>query len=382
MKNVPIASIRFAAADFRQNLGDLSALKRSLCDHGMLHPVVIDQDGELVAGRRRLAAAKDLGWSKIPARVVDVSDLLAAALDENLCREPFLPSEVWALTKRMKSPRGRPRCGQQPAGKTSEKIARYFRMSPRKVEMIGAVVESGHEDLIADMDKGRSAAKVYNALRRREKDESRKSLPAPPTEGYPIHHCDFRELKVEEYASLIVSDPPWGREGLALIEPFVEWADRVLAPDGIIVLYPGKLFFREWGNGLASRFQFFCTGAVVYPKPFRRPSSNVVEGWQIVLVFQRRQWKMKVLDTVHIQDAEWGAEKGWHPWQQPSQGMAHWIKAFSRQGQLVLDPFCGGGTVPFVCRQLKRRCISCDVDKEAVLNARRRLVEDKGKGAG
>ena len=33
----------------------------------LIHPITIDKDGTLVAGERRLAACKRLGWKKIPA---------------------------------------------------------------------------------------------------------------------------------------------------------------------------------------------------------------------------------------------------------------------------------------------------------------------------
>ncbi|MHB1425082.1 MAG: ParB N-terminal domain-containing protein [Gemmataceae bacterium] len=37
---------------------------------GLLHPIVVTTDHRLVAGRRRLAAAKELGWVDIPVHVV------------------------------------------------------------------------------------------------------------------------------------------------------------------------------------------------------------------------------------------------------------------------------------------------------------------------
>ena len=81
----------------RKQLGDLSPLAASMTTLGLLHPVVITPDDRLVAGARRLAAAQQLGWTEIPVRVVDLSSLLQAEHDENVLREPFLPTEAVAI---------------------------------------------------------------------------------------------------------------------------------------------------------------------------------------------------------------------------------------------------------------------------------------------
>ena len=54
----------------RKNLGDLKPLAESLKTYGLMNPIVINERNELIAGHRRLEAAKSLGWSTIAARVV------------------------------------------------------------------------------------------------------------------------------------------------------------------------------------------------------------------------------------------------------------------------------------------------------------------------
>ena len=57
----------------RKNLGDLEPLKDSLRTYGLLNPITINSKYELVAGERRLEAAKALGWEEINAIVLDSS---------------------------------------------------------------------------------------------------------------------------------------------------------------------------------------------------------------------------------------------------------------------------------------------------------------------
>lgn len=70
---------------------DLNALKQSLATHGLLQPVVVRATPtgyQLIAGERRLRAARDNGWKDIPVRIVDFNDrqVFEAAMVENLQR--------------------------------------------------------------------------------------------------------------------------------------------------------------------------------------------------------------------------------------------------------------------------------------------------------
>ena len=47
---------------FRQDLGDLKPLIESIKRHGLLHPIVLSEDNQLICGRRRLAAYMQLEY--------------------------------------------------------------------------------------------------------------------------------------------------------------------------------------------------------------------------------------------------------------------------------------------------------------------------------
>lgn len=81
----------------RQDLGNVDELAASIAEVGLLHPVVITVDGELVAGDRRLAACKSLDWEMVPVTVVDLDSaeaILKAEADENTCRKALTPYEA------------------------------------------------------------------------------------------------------------------------------------------------------------------------------------------------------------------------------------------------------------------------------------------------
>ena len=81
----------------RHNLGDVTALAESLRKHGLLNPIVISEKNELIAGHRRLEAARKLGWKRIPAQVLsesDEADLVEMEIDENTQRKDLTSDEL------------------------------------------------------------------------------------------------------------------------------------------------------------------------------------------------------------------------------------------------------------------------------------------------
>lgn len=80
----------------RKDTGNMTELKESLNKYGLLNPITINKKNELVAGFRRLEAAKSLGWEKIEAVVVQAEDkltLLELELEENNVRKSFTREE-------------------------------------------------------------------------------------------------------------------------------------------------------------------------------------------------------------------------------------------------------------------------------------------------
>jgi ParB family chromosome partitioning protein len=70
---VPVDSIKIGER-IRKDLGDIDGLARNIDQIGLLHPITITGEGRLVAGARRLAAIKLLGWSEVPVRILEVAN--------------------------------------------------------------------------------------------------------------------------------------------------------------------------------------------------------------------------------------------------------------------------------------------------------------------
>jgi ParB family transcriptional regulator, chromosome partitioning protein len=100
VQDIPLASVVVNPTQPRQefNERELDELAASLGEHGLLQPIIVRPKGngfEIVAGERRMRAAKRLGWESIPALIRPVDDRasLTLALVENLQRADLNPIE-------------------------------------------------------------------------------------------------------------------------------------------------------------------------------------------------------------------------------------------------------------------------------------------------
>ena len=81
----------------RKDNGDISGLMASMKQYGLINPIIINSKNELLAGRRRLMAAKRLRWKKIDIKIVytkDKLDKLNIEMEENMLRKDFTQIEI------------------------------------------------------------------------------------------------------------------------------------------------------------------------------------------------------------------------------------------------------------------------------------------------
>ena len=104
---LPVARIEHNPHQPRQDFDadDLQRLADSIVSHGLLQPIVVRpwQGGyQLIAGERRLRAARLAGWTEVPVRIVDADERQTAelAIVENLQRKDLNALEKAASFQR------------------------------------------------------------------------------------------------------------------------------------------------------------------------------------------------------------------------------------------------------------------------------------------
>jgi len=100
---VPINDIKVKRR-IRKEMGDIAALADSMKRFGQINPILITKKNVLIAGGRRLEAARSLGWSSINAVVAEIPDELSKLeyeLEENIQRRDFSQIETHEAVKRI-----------------------------------------------------------------------------------------------------------------------------------------------------------------------------------------------------------------------------------------------------------------------------------------
>lgn len=104
LQEVPIGDVKLADDNVRQDVGDVSELAASVKAGGVLQPLLVNEaDNVVVAGARRLAAAKAAGLKVVPVvkRAFTEQERLETMLVENLQREDLSPLEEAAGYQRL-----------------------------------------------------------------------------------------------------------------------------------------------------------------------------------------------------------------------------------------------------------------------------------------
>jgi ParB family transcriptional regulator, chromosome partitioning protein len=88
--------------EHKREPGNVESLKKSIQECGLINPITINQNNVLLAGRRRFQALKELGWSKIPVRIVNSKNDLfdfRVAIIENIERKNLSDPEYAAAIR-------------------------------------------------------------------------------------------------------------------------------------------------------------------------------------------------------------------------------------------------------------------------------------------
>jgi len=193
-----------------------------------------------------------------------------------------------------------------------------------------------------------------------------------------IYTGDARELAKaipDESVDLIFTDPVY--QNIDDYRWLAETASRVLKPDRACLVWcgigylPGQL--SALSEFLSYRWQFAVMQMDGPTCPSKRFFYKGFNKWHTCLWME----KGTSVPVQHIVDfvisrKEQGND---HHWRKGTGSYHHWIERFIDSGAIVLDPFCGGGTVPVVCKMLGRHYLAFEIDPAVAERARLRVEQ-------
>ncbi len=391
---------------YRKDLGSLDELMESVKSFGLLQPIGITKDKELVFGYRRLLAWMMLGHDEIEARIVNAPSPLEGEYVENEFRKNFTISERVAIAKALESGFGERRGGNhgnqyvsakaqknadsqnELSGKETREIVSGLvslgsRESYRKSKII---VEKGAPELIAKVDSKKiSIDAAYKEIKSAEKKSERKKEIEAAAQLYKedgsiqVVNADFypwcNENLEDDSVDLILTDPPYSKEFLHLWGRLGEVAARVLKPDRYLVTYTGQLYLPEVIQALQKHLSY-CWMVVLHHTGQKQlvHARNAICTYKPILVFRKGK-PGKFDNTIVDSISNDYREKDFHEWGQGESAVGYLMKTFSTPNDLVLDPFVGGGTTLAVAKALKRKCIGIEKDQRYMDVIKSRLLK-------
>jgi ParB family chromosome partitioning protein len=169
MSQIQISQIKIGKR-FRHEIGDITNLVESIQEVDLLHPIVIDESKNLVAGFRRLEACKKIGWKQVPYTMISIDDAIIGEFHENAVRKNFTASEIAEISDYVESTRigHRPKKGSDsaplPVGKTNDIVERFTGISHDTVNKIKKI-KSFDRKLLSKIDvKEDTINRVYNKI--------------------------------------------------------------------------------------------------------------------------------------------------------------------------------------------------------------------------
>lgn len=379
---------------YRKEIGDIQTLSSSIQEIGLLHPVVIDDKNNLIAGQRRIEAFKSLGRNDIPVNVVNIDDLARGEFQENFARKNFTKKEVLAISKALKpklkqqGKRTDLTCGESPQvkGKKSRDIlSEYTGISSNtlmKLEEIEKEAQTNpkFEKLLNSLDNPESKTttnSIYIKLNKLKKSQERQKQIKENQFKLPkkvkLYNKEFQEAKIKPSSvSLIFTDPPYHDKYLHLYKDLAKQSFQVLNDGGSLITFVGQKNIPQICNIMIKEgLKFHWPIAVLHSGPSATVhASKTMIAWKPMLWFTKGKYEG---DYVSDLVKSTPPDKDNHDWAQSTAESDYYIKHITVEGEIVYDPFMGSGTFGISAVKLKRQFIGCEVDKDHFDNARRRI---------
>jgi len=275
---------------------------------------------------------------------------------------------------------------------TREEIAKDVGVSHGYIFNVKQILaRNPDEETLAKLRSGKlTVGAVHKDIKREEKILARKekfeetAKTYKPDKDIQIINADFytwcNENLEDDSVPSIITDPPYPGEFLYLWDQLGEVAARVLEPDRFLVVYSGQMYLDKVMEMLSKHLSYCWTIALFHSGPTQSVHPrNVICTWKPILVFRKGEPGKIDVDVEYTVDSftKDYRDKEFHEWGQGEAAVGYCMDKFSKPGELVLEPFAGGGTCLVVARDKKRRCIGIEIDEDQISIIKSNLMKPK-----
>jgi len=419
-------SIKIRPGRIRDDLGDLQELIDSIAKRGLLHPLVLDDEGFLVAGFRRYLALRFLKYEFIPiTRKSNLSEIdrVAIEIEENTRRKQFTWQEESKGKERLHAlmvaangpavPRSKSSTGWtiedtakmlgESKGKVVEdlKLAKYadhgvVSQRTSRIEAIRTVKRMEEIETMTAVSAALQALQV-GAVGDVDVPDLTPGVPKPKQSpqatfglGRVVHADCVHEMEdhlLGDSIDLILTDPPFGIgidqarwEGVSIQHTYTDpdqaaiqatlnlmlkQAYRVLRNGRFMFMFCPPEFTGEWRSLMTAQ------GFNVMPRPliwYKLRGSLTDFYTQFAPAYETFlcAWKGDTRRPLSKPTADVFVYarpiERWHKLERAPGVLNDLIEATTAPGETILDPFAGGGSTLAASARLLRRYIGIEQD--------------------
>jgi len=370
---------------------ELNEMAESIRKEGLLNPCVRQGD-TLLDGRNRLAACKLAGveprfveytggspvafiiGANLARRHLDKGQKIALALEI----EPHFAEEAEQIRRKKisESRRGETVENVPPSQKSRDQAAAAVGVSGKLVSAAKAIREADPVRFEKVKQGKLSVAKAKKEIKaehdKRDLADAQKKISADKRRKIESV-CDLRVCSCAElFASgikpdAVITDPPYPQEFLPVFSELAEGCKAAGVP--LVAVMSGQSYLPEVMRRLCEHLRYRWTLAYMTPGPACRIwPVKIDSNWKPVILFGDSDLNVRDVFSSDVSD------KRFHEWGQSMGGMADLVERLTKPGQLVCDPFLGGGTTAVVSLALGRRFVGCDIDAAHVEKTKARVM--------
>ena len=264
-----------------------------------------------------------------------------------------------------------------------QRASQYERMAAHPDVVEQAIAEARDKgDVVSRSGILKKVREVEKQLHREEKAE-RKAFTLSdemPDDVCKLYKADIRDgLSVvpDNSVDFIITDPPYPAEYIPLYGDLSKLAARVLKPGGSLIVMCGQSYLPQVIAQLSTSMKYhwcmaYTTPGGQSPQLFHK---RVNTFWKPVLWFVKGDYNGDYVGDV-LKSPVNDNDKRFHEWGQSYGGMRDIIDRFTNAGDVILDPFLGGGTTGVAAVTTGRKFIGSDVKQENVDVSYKRIKEE------
>jgi len=173
--------------------------------------------------------------------------------------------------------------------------------------------------------------------------------------------CKILPKLKDQSIDLIITDPPYTKEGICLYEPLAREGKRLLKNGRYLFAYCGAQFLPDVLELMTPHLDWFWLYEILHrggnPRVWYK--KLMIRSKPVLAFTNGKPYRTEWMCNVHESERK---DKRYHKWGQHEGFVKKIIELLTDEGDTVLDPFLGGGTTMKVCQDLSRSCIGIEID--------------------